>query len=524
LAWPPFAIARHSRCRLTAWVFRLSALLLLCCTLTLAATPPPAAWVPIRWTGGPLELAWRLQTKRPPADPTIRDVLAHWYEPATLGLLENSNANCLLVTFSAPAEAAVAVQQQELVKTYAEAAHKVGLAVLGLVYAPGDAPRIAADAVHAGLDGLVLDGDFKPGFASTLRNAATALPVIEIVKEAAAVRWNSALTISAVAGVPPSAHNLADMGIRGTPSSQPWIQSNLWLVRSLRLVMPSRPVWVSSQLENPSAQDYARAVADASAAGGRWIISLDDTLRAKLRSRDPAALATWRQLNSYLKYAETQGVSLSPTAYGNVGIVVDPANAGSSDEYLSLMTRRQVPYRLVPRSELNAASIAKLRALVVIDLDPPSAAESKLLQQFAEDGGTVIAGPSWGNAPANEPFAELPAGKGRVVVYKDPDPESVAKDLKELLEDSDLGVVPFNVPSVITLVAGGGTEQPLQVQLVNYFDHPVEAITLRVAGKYKSARMETPEDAPVNLPVRDGEGSTEVTIAKLLLWGTVSMQ
>jgi hypothetical protein len=62
------------------------------------------------------------------------------------------------------------------------------------------------------------------------------------------------------------------------------------------------------------------------------------------------------------------------------------------------------------------------------------------------------------------------------------------------------------------------------VQLLNYFDHPVEAITLRLAGKFRSARLETPEGAAVYLPVRDAEGKTEVTIPKLELWGAVSMK
>jgi hypothetical protein len=111
-----------------------------------------------------------------------------------------------------------------------------------------------------------------------------------------------------------------------------------------------------------------------------------------------------------------------------------------------------------------------------------------------------------------------------VVVYKDPDPESITHDLKEMLSDDDLGVVPFNVPSAITLASGGSSGQPLVVQVVNYFDHPVEAITLRVAGKFNSARMETPEGTAVDLALRHDEGRTEVTIPKLLVWGAVSMQ
>jgi len=509
----------------SAWLRRVLALFLMSFTLGASASPAPETWVPIRWTGGPLELEWRSRTKTLPTDATVRDALARWYEPATLSLLENSSANCLLVTWSAPADAAVEAEQQRLVKVYTEAAHKRGLGVLGLVYAQGDASKIAADAAGAELDGLVLEGEFAPEFPALLRQAAGSKLVIEIAKDPVRWRWKPA-PIVAMAGVAPSGHNLSEMGIRGAPSSQPWIESNTWLVRSFAFVSLSRAVWISSQLENASAIDYQRAVADAAAAGGRWIVSLDDTLRTRLRARDPSALETWHRVSSYLKFAESHAAWRSLVPYGNVGIVVDSARAkqDASEEYLNLVARRQVPYQLVACTGLNAAAVAKLRALVAIELDPPSAAERKLLQDFAKDGGLVIVGPSWGDAPTTEPFAEIPAGKGRVVVYKEPDPETVARDLKEILSDDDLGVVPFNVPSVITMASGGGPGQPLLVQLVNYFDHPVEAITLRATGKFHSARLETPEAAAVDLPVRHDEGRAEVTIPKLLLWGAVSME
>jgi hypothetical protein len=205
--------------------------------------------------------------------------------------------------------------------------------------------------------------------------------------------------------------------------------------------------------------------------------------------------------------------------------VLDPASTSQdvADEYLKLVARRQVPYRLIVRSEMNATAVANFRAVLATALDAPSDAERKLLQEFAENGGLVLAGPAWGGAPKTEPFAEIPAGKGRMVVYKDPDPEAVARDIKEFLSDEELGVVPFNVPSVITSASEGDAGQPLLMQLVNYFDHPVEAITLRVARKLHSARMETPEGPALDLPLREAEGKTEVTIPKLLLWGAISM-
>ncbi|HZC23043.1 MAG TPA: hypothetical protein VE866_06870 [Candidatus Binatia bacterium] len=500
-------------------------LIMLSCPLGVSASPARDAWVPIRWTGGPLELVWRTHAKSLPADAAVRDALARWYEPATLNLLKDSPANCLLVTWSASADAAVESTQQQLVKVYAEAAHKRGLVVLGLVYAAGDAAKIAADASLAALDGLVLDGEFTPEFSAALRQAAGSLLVVEIAKDAAPWRWKPA-PIVAIAGVAPSGRHLSEMGIRGAPSSEPWIESNIWLVRSFGLTSPSRPVWISSELENASPTDYARAVADAATAGGHWIISLDDTLRTKWRTGDAMALETWRRLSSYVKFAEDHAARHSRAPYGNVVFVLDPANTKTDpvDEYLNLTTRRQVPFQLLARSELNPAVGATFRTLVATQLDPPTAAERKLLQEFAENGGLVIAGPSWGGAPKSEPFTEVPAGKGRVVVYRDPEPEQVARDLKEMLADDELGVVPFNVPSVITFASGGDAGQPLLVQLLNYFDHPAEAITLRVAGNFRSARLETPEGAAVDLQLRNAEGTTEVTIPKLVLWGAVSMQ
>ena len=498
--------------------------LILSSTLGASASSAPQSWVPIRWTGGPLEVAWQTRTKKLPADAAVREALAHWYEPATLSLLEDSPANCLLVTWSAPADAAVEAEQQQLVKVYTEAAHRRGLAVLGVVYAAGDASKIAADAARAALDGLVLEGEFAPEFSASLRQAAGSKVVLEITGDPAPWRWKPA-PIVAIAGVAPSGRNLAEMGIRGAPSSEPWIESNIWLVRSFNNAS-AHSVWISSQLENASANDYGRAVADAAAGGGRWVVSLDDLLRAKLRGQDPSALEVWHRLSKYLRFAESHAAGRTLAPYGNVGIVLDPASTkpDAADEYLHLTARRQVLYQLVARPDLSAAAVAKFRALVVIELDPPSAAERKLLEDFTSSGGLVIAGPSWGGAPKTEPFAEIPSGKGRVVVYKDPDPETVARDLKEMLSDDDLGVVPFNVPSVITIASGGGPGKPLVVQLVNYFDQPVEAITLRVSGKFHSARLETPDSAAVDLPLREDEARTEVTIPKLLSWGAVLME
>src|SRR5262249_56856858 len=106
--------------------------------------------------------------------------------------------------------------QEKRVKVDTEAAHKGGLAVLGLVYAEGDASKIAAAATQASLDGLVLDGDFTQEFPAALRKAAGSMLVIEISNDASSARSRPA-PITAVTGVAPSGRNLSEMDIRVAP-------------------------------------------------------------------------------------------------------------------------------------------------------------------------------------------------------------------------------------------------------------------------------------------------------------------
>jgi hypothetical protein len=317
------------------------------------------------------------------------------------------------------------------------------------------------------------------------------------------------------------------MGIRAGASAEPWIESNIWLVRSFRLVTEWRPIWVNQQ-PNPSSQgDYVRCVADAAVAGGRWIVAIDDDLRARLFRKDAGALATWRSIAAYLKFSEDHSEWRRFASYGNLGIILDTAgkNRDISDEYLNLIARRQVPYRLILRSELSAASLSSFHAVLAVGLAPPTEAERRLLSDFAEQGGLVVAGPSWGDPPNDDAYAEVHLGKGRVAVYKEspPTPESVAKDMPDLLEPEVMGLSVFNVPSTITYAATSG--ERVLIQLLNYAGRPIDRVTIRFNGNFKTARLYTPENPPIDLSVRATEnGRTELMLPKLTAWGAVLLE
>jgi hypothetical protein len=474
----------------------------------------PDAWVPARWIGGPLELDRRAGTNSAPAGAPEREAIEKWYDSATLDLLKDSPINCLVVTWSAAAGEEILKHQQELVRSYAAEAHKRGISVIGLIDTGTGAAKAANAAVEASLDGVFFEGDSAADLARESGGRFVAIPVL---RDGSAARM-SAGPVAAVEGVSPSARRLAEMGIRSGPSSEPWIESNIWLVRSFELAGRERPVWISYQIENGSANDYARAAADAAVAGGHWIIGLDDKLRAGLWRREAAAMETWRRINSVLRFAQKHEDWSRFTPYGNLAIVAE----SDSDEILNLTVRRQVPYRLLSRVQLTPDSLRRFRAVVAFQ--PPSPNERSILTDFVQQGGLLVAGPSWGDLAQDQRYTERTVGKGRMVMYKDPDPEAVAHDLRDLLSQEEIGITAFNVPSVITCASADETGRVL-VHLLNYSNSPAEAITIRVQGNFNSARLYAPDAAPSDLALQREEGHADVSILpRLQLWGAVLLE
>src|SRR3954452_20116369 len=194
---------------------RALALILSLPAVTRSATPD--TWIPARWPGGPLEVERRAAAKTLPSDAALRETIENWYDPATLTLLDGSPVNCLLVTWSAGANAESELRQRELLQVYIDRARQRKLAILGLVYPGGDASKIAASAAEARLDGLVLDGQFPAGFTQQITTALLAASpsavVIPIAGNAASARMAEGPVV-AVEGISPSARNLTEMGIR----------------------------------------------------------------------------------------------------------------------------------------------------------------------------------------------------------------------------------------------------------------------------------------------------------------------
>jgi hypothetical protein len=208
-----------------------------------------------------------------------------------------------------------------------------------------------------------------------------------------------------------------------------------------------------------------------------------------------------------------------------VGIILDAAgaNLANSEEYLNLVARRQIPYRVIYRSQLGADALAGLRAALAFDLAPATAAERKTLRAFAAAGGLVLSGPSWGGAPKEQSYTMVAEGEGEIAVYKDesPDPQSVARDLNDIVTTPELGVNVFKAPSVLPYVSVAGDGKRMLVQLVNYATEGAKSIAIWVTGSFASARLYAPGSAPLELPLRRSGGRTEITVPSLGAYGAV---
>ena len=85
-------------------------------------------------------------------------------------------------------------------------------------------------------------------------------------------------------------------------------------------------------------------------------------------------------------------------------------------------------------------------------------------------------------------------------------------------------MIPFNLPSVITYASRKAAGRRLLIQLLNYSDSPARDITIRLSGTFRTARMETPGTAVVDLATTRADGHTEIAIPRLSLWGGVLLE
>lgn len=455
--------------------------------------------IPIRWPGGPLDIARRGKAEGFTAE--ARQAIERFHDPASLDILKDSPLDCLVLTWAggAPEDAA----QQKSALPLVQAARQRKLAVVGWVDG-GDHNAAIAAAKTAGLDALVVR-DFK---------GKTDFPVIPFSGRAN-VPWDAPAPLLALGdnvwpGV--SMPSGADAG----PTSAPWLDSNSWYIQLAR-ARARMPLWLAfdppAKGRVVSAQAYPTAIADTEAAGARWVISLDPALLAGLAAGNAASREALKQVGIASAFFQKHAVWKSYHSLGVAGVLSDftGADFDMSGEILNLMSRRNLQFRPIWKSRALAQPFTGLKALVYADAAAPAADLRRKMMTFVEQGGLLVTGPKWGSEgkPVDPGFATGFAvhavGKGRLAVAKAElsDAWQVAGDTQLLISHAnDLVKIYNSSSSGCTLVTGSPDGKAAVVHALSYAGGGRSSAALRtvwVNRKYRSARFWTigSEGAPI---------------------------
>lgn len=447
------------------------------------------------------------------ATPGWSKVLLRWTEPsiptaATMGLQD------LVVSWDA--EAVITNACRQGYRVYAEVP-------------AGKAPDFAGSAGRSNLAGIVLNpGDSQPSQVDEdfrqLRTAYPSLPVLVLNPKAKQPQMKGQLVIK------------RDGILQVTsPTAQPWIDSNLALVRLDQAFRPTQtPLyefqWDSSdsqqQEAGPDAAAYSLAVAEAGAFQADLILDLHPRLQTDLSRNDPAALTALNQLKRYLAFA-SQGGNNPGEPEANVGVITDSYQ--KAYEPINLFARHNIPFRILKASDLKPQNLERFALLVVFAT--PDEPTLTAIVDFASRGGIVVVvsahGPyPWQSGqpiPAGEHSVAYAAGKGRIVELQGSviDPETFAQDIRRLLDlgKDKLAISLWNALTVVAVphLAPGG--RGIIVELVNYAEEPTP-VQVQVKGSFSSIVYETPERACCEslTPVQRGS-FTEFVIPSLRIAG-----
>ena len=411
-----------------------------------------------------------------------------WDDPALLAILDQTPVNCLVVDWTAG-------RQQALAPLIAKG-KAAGLAFVGMVTG-GDQAALFASARAAGLDAVIAEGA-APG---------APLPVLPLCERAKAP-WQSSSPILAIKDNVWPGVALAQGGAdaESGPTASPWIDSNAWFLRLAGVRAPSKTCWLLFEPPGPAevvvAERYARAVADAGSCGGRWVVSLDQSLRAGLAAKEPRAAETWKTLVSALAFFEAHRGWTALEPQGVVGVISDftGPNEMVGNELLNLIGRRNLPYRIIEKSSAEAASLAGFKALVAVDEEAPPAALQRKLLAFVEQGGVLQASQSWKSAGGvatgqDHPRIEIrQLGKGKLAITKSdaPDPYMVARDIHVLLGRAEDLTRYYNIEAFISSYAASRDGKRALFQATNFSQRMSDdRVSIWFRSRYRAAQLWT---------------------------------
>ena len=318
-----------------------------------------------------------------------------------------------------------------------------------------------------------------------------------------------------------------------SPTAQPWIDSNLALIKVEERSRPGEVplysfAWADQgQKQVATAIDYSLAVAEAGAFHADLLLQLDEHLQRSISAHEAESIALWNEVRSLVKfYADRK--DLKPAA--NVAVVVDHLDA--NDEVLNLLARHNIPFQVFLPADLNAEELNSFD--IVIVFAKPDKEMAERVTRLAKDGKTVVLVDSHGSYPwqtaqrvqVNEETNSYEVGQGKVLELSEPvtDPETFAQDIRRLLGKRNAILSLWNGLTILAAPYTDRSGKLKVLEFINYAADPLQ-VQVQIKGSFTSVRYETPEHGCCQalVPVKHDE-FTEFTIPDLHIAGRVHLE
>jgi hypothetical protein len=462
--------------RMARWLALLGA-------LPLMASVPPSSWVPARWNGT---------------------------NPKALDLLSGTPINCLLLNSYSPDFVARATER--------------GLVLLAVLKPGPDPSDPARKAIQAGLQGIVLEGDFPKGTAARVRDtlADSHAVVVELTSRARMPLGGPDPVIGTYQGVWPGIQMLDNGFAKAAPSGSAWIDTNTGFIRSVRAWGPAA-LWLGylpPAHTVVTGERYLEAISDAEMAGARWILAIDDDFSARLQRHDPAAVKDWHAMAQTLQFFESHPEWRDMQPYGKLAVVQDSSDALLSGGILDMIAAKHTPMRAIPGQRLTPDSLQGTSMAVNIDAESLTPEQREMLKAFTRAGNTVLTAPAGWKGQSALGSDQITLDKAELERLND-----IWHDVQTMTGRKNLGVRLFNVSSMLSNVVASADGKQVVVQLVNYSAFPIENVTVQVLGAFKHAQLLTPDGAAKDLAVyTPDDGGTGVDIEKVSACATVRLE
>lgn len=384
-------------------------------------------------------------------------VPARWFsaDPHSLDLLNGAAVNCLVV------------DQAHWSKGLVEEARRRGIKMLAVA----DSSWVPADA-----DGLV----------ATDARVTGKLPVILVTPRNGV---HPELDLAATEqGVWPGLR--VDKDAIATPSSAPWIDTNLGYLRYLRS-QTHAAIWLFDR--PPPGQvfpmrRYEQALSDAALAGAHWVIDPDDATARRLLAGDPGARKDWAELMALAGLLHSMPDVRALETYSRLGVsVTRETGALVSGGVLDMIGAQHIPFQVVK-----------------------SGAGMQQFFDFAD--------------PAVVKFPKTSVNRVLIRIEDVEELEPIYREVQAEVGRTNFGLRVFNGAGVLSAPYALPENKGVVVLLVNYTDFKTEDITLHVQGVWKKATLEIPGSPPQPLNIYSVKTATAVEIPALDIFGVVRVE